>query len=125
MFWFLMAILSAAVVPLRAQTQSAADKHSFSRAVQFQTEGRYAEALAEYAIVLDELERRLGPEDIAVAQVFVGIGTVRAFQHDDPGAKAAFERSLAILEKALGPEHVQVGFTLQSIAMLTHRQGRY
>lgn len=36
-----------------------------SRAVQFQTEGRYAEALAEYTAVPDELERRLGPEDIA------------------------------------------------------------
>ncbi len=36
-----------------------------------------------------------------------------------------YERSLAIVEKALGPEHPDVATSLNNLAVLYHAQGRY
>src|SRR5713101_3436542 len=114
MRWFLTAILAMAASVLGAQSQSDAYQRLLRQGIQLQEEGHYADAGAAYAAALVEVERRLGPEHIAAAQILIDIGTLRVLQHDDSGAKAAFDRSLAISEKAFGPEHVQVGFTLQT-----------
>jgi tetratricopeptide (TPR) repeat protein len=102
-----------------------ADEQYFHHGLQLQKEGRYTEAVEMYTAALDEVERRLGPESIASAQILINIGTVRALQHDDLRAKTAFEQALNITEKALGSEHVQVGLTLLTVAMLTHKEGHY
>ena len=40
-------------------------------------------------------------------------------------AESLHRRSLAIRERALGPDHPDVGTTLNNLAVLLHSQGRY
>jgi hypothetical protein len=47
------------------------------------------------------------------------------FQFFDPTAEPLFKRSLAIREKALGPDHPDVATSLDMLAILYKRQGRY
>jgi tetratricopeptide (TPR) repeat protein len=122
---FLVGILSAVALSLGAPPQTAIYEQYIHQATQYQKEGRYAQAEAAYTAALEDIELKLGPEHVAAAQVLVNIGTVRALQHDDSGAKKAFDRSLALTERAFGAEHLQVGLTLLTIAMLTHKQGHY
>ncbi len=43
----------------------------------------------------------------------------------DGDAEPLYKRSLAILEKALGPEHPNVAMSLNNLALLYEAQGRY
>ena len=40
-------------------------------------------------------------------------------------AEPLFKRSFSILEKVLGPDHADVGASLDNLASLYHAQGRY
>src|SRR5438552_12945470 len=108
MFWSLAAILSMAASVLGAQPQSDTYQQLLRQGIQLQKEQRYADAGTAYNAALSEVERRLGPEHIAAAEILINLGTLSALQHDDSAAKAAFERSLAITEKVFGTEHLQV-----------------
>jgi tetratricopeptide (TPR) repeat protein len=120
-----LATVSAAGLSSGATPEPDTYQAFLNQGIRLQKEGHNAEAVTAYAAALSEVERRLGPQHIAAAQILINIGTLRALQHDDSGAKAALDRSLAIAERVFGPEHIQVGFTLQTIAMLTHKQGHY
>ncbi len=43
----------------------------------------------------------------------------------DGDAEPLYKRSLAILEKALGPEHPNVAMSFNNLALLYEAQGRY
>jgi hypothetical protein len=51
------------------------------------------------------------PPDPAQKDFFIDLG-------DLPGAKAAFERALAILEKFLGPDHPKTQLVRRNLAAL-------
>jgi len=125
MLRLLASILSTGLLCLNANSQPRIDEQLLREGAELEKTGRYREAAALYTAALDAVERRLGPQDITTAQILAKIGTLCALQHDDAGAKRAFEQSLRITEEALGPEHIQVGFALQTVAMLTHKQGHY
>lgn len=78
---------------------------------------RYADALAE-AEAFGEADQRLA---LTINQL--------AFSLEDQGryvdAETLYRRSLAILEKALGPDHPNVGMSLNNLAALYKAQGRY
>ena len=53
------------------------------------------------------------------------VGTVRRTHGLYPQAEPLYKRSLAIREKALGPDHLKVAATLNNLAELYTTQGRY
>jgi tetratricopeptide (TPR) repeat protein len=79
--------------------------------------GRYGDAVSWYKKAL-----ALNPDDLtllsATARALLGAG-------DYAKAEPLFTRALAIGEKALGPEHPNVGTSLSSLALLYEAQGEY
>ncbi len=91
----------------------------FSQAQDFLQEGKHAEAAAAYQGACD------GDHGQACDTLGVmyrdGAGVVT----DRSRAEALFRRALAIWETALGPEHPQVGLSLNNLAELYRDQGNY
>ncbi|MFZ6180315.1 protein kinase domain-containing protein [Nannocystis pusilla] len=77
-----------------------------------QLSGKPAEALTELTAALAHLEAALAPDHPAVAGVFTFIGDAKRDLADYSGARAAYERGCEIREKALGPDHPDLGLCL-------------
>jgi len=82
-------------------------------------EGRRWGALA--TALLD----RLGPgHDVLRSWVVNGEGAMRGQEGDFAGALDAFERALALKQKALPPDHPDVGLGIDNVGDALHRLGR-
>ncbi|WP_338089114.1 tetratricopeptide repeat protein [Nannocystis pusilla] len=83
-----------------------------------QLSGKPVEALTELTAALAHLEAALAPDHPAVAGVFTFIGDAKRDLADYPGARAAYERGCEIREKALGPDHPDLGLCLLGQAQI-------
>jgi len=121
----LITTLSALALTCSAQMQMPTYKTYMNQGLELHKQGRYAEAAAAYEIALREVERQLGPDDLAAAAVLADIGCLHSAQHEYAEAQAAFERALAITEKAFAPEDVRMGLVLTNLAVVEQLQGYY
>jgi tetratricopeptide (TPR) repeat protein len=63
--------------------------------------------------------------DIQTARLNMVLGRALHLLGDYAGAQPAYERSLALRERGLGPEHPEVAACLNNVAALYQAQGRY
>ena len=122
-FPLLVATVSALALTCHGQSQVARYKQHVAQGLELHKQGRYAEAAAAYDIALREVERQLGPDDLAAAEVLVYIGCLHSAQQEYAAAQAAFERALAITEKARAPEDAWLGLVLTNLALAQQKQG--
>ncbi len=86
-------------------------------------QGNYAEAEKQWLAALQEAEN-FGPEDPRLATSLFALGSLYHAQGKYAEAEPLYQRSLAILEKALGPEHPNVANGLENYAGLLRQTGR-
>ncbi len=109
------AAIAPATEALRMRTEVLGEEHPDTvqslnnLATLYQAQGKYAEA------------ERLHP---AVATSLNGLALLYQAQGKYAEAERLFERSLAIWEKALGPEHPKVATSLENYAALLRKAGR-
>ncbi len=77
--------------------------------------------------LLEEAERRDGPESLAAAQVLDVLVEAlgRAGRVREPETRALAERALTIKERALGLEHKDLGVSLNNLALVNYVLGDY
>ena len=114
-----------------AQTVSATEqiRSAAERAEAFKKQVKLPQAVREYEQALDLARQHLGPEDMNTAEVMGYLGYRLANLYQAMGryaeAEPLYRRSLAILEKQLGPDHPDVAASLNSLASLYQAMGRY
>jgi CHAT domain-containing protein len=86
--------------------------------------GDYSSAAANLTAALKEAEA-FGETDQRLALTLNNLAVVYREQGRYAEAEQLSRRSLAIRERALGPEHPDVGGSLNNLAALFHVQGRY
>jgi tetratricopeptide (TPR) repeat protein len=103
-------------------------------AVIYVDQGRYADAEPLYKRSLAIREKALGPNHPEVARSLNNLAALyeRQGRYADAeplgryaDAEPLYKRSLAITEKALGPNHRDVALSLSNLALLYANQGRY
>jgi tetratricopeptide (TPR) repeat protein len=103
-------------------------------AVIYVDQGRYADAEPLYKRSLAIREKALGPNHPEVARSLNNLAALyeRQGRYADAeplgryaDAEPLYKRSLAITEKALGPNHRDVALSLSNLALLYATQGRY
>jgi len=87
--------------------------------------GKYADAVPLAQQVLAIREKRLGPDDPAIAMSLYILAALYTKQGRYADAEPPARRSLDIYEKALGPEHPTVAQALNNLAALYADEGRY
>ncbi len=70
-------------------------------------------------------ERRLGGDDLALAQSLRSLGVVRQMMGRSEEARSLLERALAIRERQLGGDHADVGEVLLRLALIDGELGRF
>lgn len=78
-----------------------------------------------YEEIIGILERKLGPEHLALATALNDLGSLYWSQGKYTEAEPIFQRALTIREKALGSEHPDVAAILNNLAVLFWNQGKY
>ena len=84
---------------------------------QAKEQGQYAKALKLYTLGLEEAEK-FGPTDPRLAASLNNLAGLYDTQGDYAKAEPLYKRSLAIDEKALGPDHPNVAISLENYAVL-------
>ena len=119
--WLLLGILCLASLAMAQDTGWAkymdAAKAAFDR-------GQYAEAEKQFKAALKEAEK-FGEEDPRLGISLSRLGNVYRAEKRYAEAEPLYRRALAILEKALAPEHPFVATPLNNLAELYRTQGRY
>ncbi len=87
-------------------------------------QGNYPEEEKQLAAAVKEAEG-FGAQDPRLATTLNYLGLVYDAQGKYAEAEPLYKRSLAIREKALGPEHADVAMSLNNLALLYKAQGRY
>ena len=87
-------------------------------------QGNYAEADMQLEAGL-KIAEGFGPQDGRLGTTLDNLGSLRRAQGKYAQAEPLYQRSLAILEKALGPEHPDVATSLNNVASIYQAQGRY
>ena len=88
------------------------------------SQAQYDEAAKLFSAALQEAEKS-GPEDARVATSLMELGQTNAAQKRYGEAEPLYRRALAIREKVLGPDHLDVAKTLSSLASLFYRVQNY
>jgi len=81
------------------------------------------DSLDQHALAAAGHAEALGVALETVARLFAKLGSNRSMANDFVGARAAFERALAIDERVLGPEHPQTGADLNNLGKVLANQG--
>ena len=92
--------------------------------VMAQEQARYAEAEELYLAALKEAES-FGEQDTRLATSLNNLAELYRLQGKYIEAEPLHQRSLAIMEKALGPEHPDVAVSLNNLGLLYKAQGKY
>jgi len=71
------------------------------------------------------LEAELGPQHPLVAFALLNLGNVGLELHDDASARAALDRSIAILANTVGTKHVSYALALNNLGMIAARAGDF
>ena len=120
--WLLAGVLCLLLWPVSTAAQETAwEKYMGAAATAYQ-QGDYAEAEKQFKIALKEAEQ-FGDQDPRLGMSLLALGSVYIYQGLYAQAEPLIKRSLAIGEKALGPEHLQVAASLNSLAKLHQEQG--
>jgi len=114
--------LTLALGPVHAESQSWESLDSAGLAAYQQ--GDYAEAEKHFAAALEAAEG-YGEDDPRLGTSLNNLAGLYRAQGRYGEAEPLYQRSLAILEKALGPEHPDVAVSLNNLAELYRVQGRY
>jgi len=85
---------------------------------------RYADAEKSLQAALKETER-FRPQDPRLATNLNNLALIYYIQGRYSEAEPLFKRSLAIMEKVVGPEHPDVATILNNMALLYKAQGMY
>jgi tetratricopeptide (TPR) repeat protein len=88
-------------------------------------EGKLEQAARDGERARAILERSLGPEAAAVADVLKTIGNAEADLGNDDGARRNYEQARSIWEKALGPSHPAVAAAWNNLGNLLLERGSY
>jgi tetratricopeptide (TPR) repeat protein len=80
-----------------------------------ENEARYDEALPLQKRVLQQREKRFGPEDYRVAASWINLGECYRLMSRFDEAISSFERGRAIAEKTVGPQHPNVALAWNNI----------
>ena len=123
LFW-LVAPLCVVLVSTHACAQSTHWETSTDAGLEAQRQGRYGEAEEHFSAALKEAEN-FGPEDHRLATSLSNLAELYRGQGKYAEAEPFYQRTLAILEKALGPEHPYVATSLSSLGVLYATQGKY
>ena len=102
--WLLLATLCLASF---AVAQDAALEKYMKAGVEARQEGRYADAEKQFKAALQEAEK-FGKQDPRLGVILLALGTVYKNKGQYTEAQPLLKRALAILEKALGPQHPTV-----------------
>ena len=94
-------------------------------AVQYENQGRNADAEQLHRRSLAIREKAHGPEHPDVALSLNNLAGLHYAQGRYADAELLYKRSMAIFEKNLGPEHPNVANSLNNLAGLHYAQGRY
>ena len=86
-------------------------------------QGLYAEAERQFKAALSEAER-FGEQDRRFATSLNNLAELYRVQGKYVEAEPLYKRSLAIREKALGPEHPNVATSLKNYAVLLRKMDR-
>jgi tetratricopeptide (TPR) repeat protein len=105
----------------RAQTV-ARDLEAIGLAQQFAGDFPASRLSYEQALRIRLAEGRLHPK---VAEDLNELGTVAYFQHDSAAAEKYWRQSLPLTEKVLGPDHPDVGSTLNNLARVLVEQRKF
>ena len=95
----------------------------YMMAVAMMQQGHYDEALVQFQQVADERVRVFGEGSLLVAEALDGVSVCYQGKDDLARALEARNRSLAVREKALGPDNPDVALSLQGIAYIALDQG--
>jgi Tfp pilus assembly protein PilF len=86
---------------------------------------RHQQAQAAYGLALREAEQELVTDALEPTDGLIRRGSLSMKFGDYDAARTAYERLLAIYQKAFGPDHPLVGITLTNIAMIHQLQQHY
>ncbi len=119
-----IAILLVLLNPLTAWTQDetawAGHKDTGWKAYQ---EGRYAEA-EKFLLAASKEAKHFGEQDPRLALSLTHLALLYQAQGKYAEAEPLYQRSLAIIEKALGPQHPNVATSLENYAVLLRKTER-
>ncbi len=87
-------------------------------------QGRYAEAEDSLLTALEEA-KNFEPEDPRLGISLDNLTNVYNAQGKYAEAERLYQRALAIVEKALGPEHLDVAVILNNLASVYYTQAKY
>ena len=119
--WLLLGILCLASF---AVAQDTAWEKLNAAGMKAHQEGRYAAAEQHLTAALKQAEK-FGEQDARLATSLNNLAELYHAQGKYAGAEPLYHRSLAIREKALGPEHPDVATSLNILGSLYHAQGKY
>lgn len=89
--------------------------------------GRYKEAESAARVLLAEVEKNIGPDSLDAAKVLDTLTENMWFggKARDPETRSLIERSIAIKEKLVGPDHPETAWSLRNLATLLWETGDY
>ena len=119
----LRGVLCLVLVSAQSCTQGQPWEEYNEAGVEALDQGRYAEAESQFIAACKEAEKS-GPEDTYLATSLNNLAGLYRTQGKYTEAEPLFQRSLAIVEKALGPEHLNVAQNLENYAALLRKMGR-
>ena len=124
----LVVCLVASAVLLFAQAATALQGTDWDRymgtALRAYQERRFTEAEEQLKAALKEAEK-FEPSDSRLAESLNALAGLYSAQGKYAEAEPLYKRSLAITEKALGPEYPDVATSLNNLALLYSAQGKY
>ena len=86
-------------------------------------EGRYDEAVALAAEVVERMRRSVGDDHPDFARVLHNQGSILEAMGDPGAAEPVFREALGLRRRRLGPEHPSVALTLNGLATARQQQG--
>ena len=123
--WLLAALVAVTAVPLAKRAARAQDvwDESTQAGAKASQDGRHAEAEEHFKAALREAEKP-GAKGERLALSLRNLAELYRDQGRYGEAEPLYRRSLAILEKALGPQHPDVATNLENYAALLRATGR-
>ena len=119
----LLPALCVALLATQACTQLTSWEMSNAAGGEAYKQGRYAEAEKAWLATLKEAES-FRPQDPRLATSLNNLAALYYTQGKYAEAEPLYQRSLAILEKALGPAHPNVATSLENYAVLLRETDR-
>ncbi|MBM3225316.1 MAG: tetratricopeptide repeat protein, partial [Candidatus Tectomicrobia bacterium] len=122
--WGFLALWCLLGWPLHVEAQKTAWEKYQRTGVQAYKQGRYAEAEKQLTAALEEAERS-GLSDQRLSIPLTTLALVYSAQNHVDKAEPLYQRILALRERSLGPEHLEVAAALDNLAEVYEVQGQY